>query len=306
MPTFDLFSKRQRRARGDIPEVFRYDELPGPLRVQIVHVLSDLLDVSPAFEQIRRGIYLKFHNTLAREYGEFVLSDEAQARQPDYRAAVYSFFLNTDDVDRALDVVELGVRLAFELQAQSVPYLRLTPDEGIAEINERFLDSGIGFQVEGATLIRTDSTFVHAEIVKPALLLLSEKGFDGANEEFLNAHEHYRHGRYKEAMTECLKALESTIKAICTLRKWKFENQASVKRLIDVVFENSLIPTELQSEFGALRATLESGVPTVRNRMSGHGQGAERVAVPGYIASYALHLTAATIVLLMEAHRGES
>jgi hypothetical protein len=43
--------------------------------------------------------------------------------------------------------------------------------------------------------------------------------FDGANEEYLKAHEHYRHRRNKECLTECLteclKAFESTMKIIC-------------------------------------------------------------------------------------------
>ncbi len=37
----DLFSKRQKRARGEMPDVFVYDDLPQPLRVQIVHIITD-------------------------------------------------------------------------------------------------------------------------------------------------------------------------------------------------------------------------------------------------------------------------
>ena len=57
--------------------------------------------------------------------------------------------------------------------------------------------------------------------VKPALVLLTAPEYKGAQAEFLAAHDHYRHGREKEAITECLKSLESAMKAICARRQWK-------------------------------------------------------------------------------------
>ena len=43
MAIFELFSKRQKALRGDIPDVYTYDDLPNALRVQIVHIWSDAL-----------------------------------------------------------------------------------------------------------------------------------------------------------------------------------------------------------------------------------------------------------------------
>jgi hypothetical protein len=73
------------------------------------------------------------------------------------------------------------------------------------------------------------------EAVKPALELLSDERFAGANAEFLEAHEHYRHGRHAECMNECLKAFESTLKIICKKQKWPFKDTDTAKALIDVV-----------------------------------------------------------------------
>jgi hypothetical protein len=56
----------------------------------------------------------------------------------------------------------------------------------------------------------------------------------------------------------------------------------------------------------ALRSTLESGVPTARNKLGGHGQGTEVVEVPEHIVSYALHLTASAIVFLAEAEKAST
>ena len=126
--------------------------------------------------------------------------------------------------------------------------------------------------------------------------------YKGANEEFLNAHQHYRKHRYKECMNDCLKAFESCLKGICKKRGWHYdEKRHTAKDLIDIVFDNELIPTYLESHFSALKSTLVSGLPTVRNREAGHGQGPEKIDVPEYLAAYALHLTASNILLLTKA-----
>ena len=91
-------------------------------------------------------------------------------------------------------------------------------------------------------------------------------------------------------------------KIICRRRGWQFDGEKhTAKALIDIVFKEGLIPDYLQSQFTALRSVLDSGVPTIRNRAGGHGAGVKRREVPGYLASYTLHLTAAAILFLAEA-----
>jgi hypothetical protein len=176
-------------------------------------------------------------------------------------------------------------------------------DAAIEELNARFREHGVGFQFTEGEIIRIDSELIHAEVVKPALALLHAKHFAGAQAEFLKAHEHYRHDNHKEALAECLKAFESAMKAICEKRKWKYDAKWSSKALIQACFDNGLIPAFWQQHFAALRSLLESGIPTARNRLGGHGQGAEVLEVPGYLVAHVLHMTAAAIVFLAEADR---
>ena len=141
-------------------------------------------------------------------------------------------------------------------------------------------------------------------MVKPALNFLSDPIYEGANEEFLKAHEYYRKRDYKGCMNNCLKAFESCLKSICDRRGWSYDAERSTaKDLIQIVFNNELIPTFMQSHFSALKSTLESGLPTTRNRKAGHGQGPKKIVVPEYIAAYALHLTASNILLLTKANK---
>ncbi|HDZ9157241.1 TPA: hypothetical protein RUY77_003519, partial [Vibrio cholerae] len=120
----------------------------------------------------------------------------------------------------------------------------------------------------------------------------------GARDEFLSAHTHYRNQRYKEALVDCLKSFESMMKAICEKRGWQFGKNDTAKKLINICLTNDLIPSYMQEQFSQFRALLESGVPTVRNKEGGHGQGAEIKNVSENMVSYTLHLTAANIVFL--------
>ena len=90
---------------------------------------------------------------------------------------------------------------------------------------------------------------------------------------------------------------------IFTKRKWAFHQTDTAKALIDVCLQNGLIPSYWQSHFTSLRSMLESSVPTARNKTSGHGQGVAVQTVPTYLASYVLHMTASTIVFLVNAEK---
>jgi hypothetical protein len=201
----------------------------------------------------------------------------------------------------ALDCVEL-IGKAIQGNPRSYEYAE-GRKSGISDINTRFKENGIGYQFENGQIIRTDSQYIHLEIIKPALKILSSSKYQGANDEFMRAHDCYRHGDFKQCLVECLKALESTIKVILLNRKISFSQSDNVKALIGSIFSNNIIPEYLVSHFTALRSTLESGTPTIRNKLGGHGQGEELKQVPEYMAAYALHLTAAGIVFLYNAEK---
>lgn len=303
MGVFDLFSKRQRRTRGEVPDVYVYDNLPHTLRVQIVHIVRDAFGVDHYDSQNAEKAYEFVKQTLCREYGVFELIEHPTSNMH----SIFNFFLQEASVERALDVVELCFKVINAFIADSHNYRyntdrKIEPEDAVAELNERFKENGVGYQFESNELIRIDSEFLHAEAVKPTLTVLRGTDFKGANEEFLLAHEHYRHGRHKECLVDSLKAFESTMKTICKLRGWTTQPGDTAKALIGTCFSNGLLPPYLESQFSSLRSLLESGVPTVRNKNGGHGQGVEPVAVPEYVARYALNLTATSILFLVEAN----
>ncbi|WP_175994709.1 STM4504/CBY_0614 family protein [Burkholderia vietnamiensis] len=303
MRVFDLFSKRQKRARGEFPDVYVYDELPNPLRVQIVHIIQDAFGIDHYQSDHVKNSYEFVKQALCREYGVFELVKHARSDQE----SVFNFFLNEESVERALDVVELSFKVIQVFIEGNWSYKhntdrKIEPADAVSELNERFKEHGIGYQFESGEIIRVDSEFLHAEAVKPTLAILRDKNFSGANDEFLKAHEHYRHGRYKECLVDGLKAFESTMKTICSLRGWSTQPTDTAKNLITTCMSNGLFPAYFDSQFSSIRSLLESGIPTVRNKNGGHGQGVAPVAVPEYLARYTLNLTATTILFMVEAH----
>jgi hypothetical protein len=199
-------------------------------------------------------------------------------------------------------VIDRSVRKLPDYQRNSWG-IRQLADDAIEELNHRFREAALGYQYEAGEIIRVDSQYVHAEVVKPALQLLSDPRFAGAQEEFLAAHTHYRAGEYKDCVTDALNAFESTLKAICDARGWQYAKGARASDLIKVARNNKLLPDYLDNSFDQLIATLQSGLPKVRNEAGAHGQGAAPRETPSYVAAYALHLAAAKIVLLVEAFK---
>lgn len=203
MAVFDLFSKRQKRARGETPDVYVYDKLPQPLRVQIIHIIRDAFGEDEYGTDQVHNAYGFVKQTLCQEFGVFELFKYSRSDED----SIFQFFLQEESTERALDVVELCFKVITTIQYNYKIRRKIYPDDAVSELNERFKEHGVGYQFESGEIIRVDSEFLHAEAVKPTLLILHDKRFKGANEEFLKAHEHYRHRRYKECLVESLKAL---------------------------------------------------------------------------------------------------
>lgn len=311
MATYDLYSKRQKRLRGEVPDIYTYDDIPNPLRVQIIHIWWDTLGRPEEYSQIGlRGSFNGYEyiiDTLCREYGVFRLADKETFVIRNYLEELVNFFLKEEAPERVLDAIEVSFRV-IDHKTRDYWYLQREDsseraDAGIKELNARFQEHGVGFQFIDGDIVRIDSQLIHTEVVKPALALLHGDEYAGAQAEFLKAYEHYRHGNTKETLNECLKVLESTLKVICDKRKWKYQPQATCSTLIQVCIDNGLIPTFWTQHFSALRSTLETGVPAARNKLGGHGQGSTIVDVPLHLVAYVLHLTAACVVFLVESER---
>jgi AbiJ N-terminal domain 4 len=307
MTIADLFSKRQQKTRPEVPDVHEYAQIPGSLRVQIAHILRDLFGHRVTYDlNCCVEAFGEIEQTLCGEYGLCILPTKLTdlTTTPDVR--VIDFLLREGDQEKVLDLVEVSFRLLTRLRLSPewqgrVPQEKF--DRAVTELNARFREYGIGYQYENGEIVKVESQFIHAQVVKPALALLRAEEYTQANAEFLKALEHYRKGETKDCLNECLKTFESTLKVICTKRKWAFKSKDTAKELIDLCLKNGLTPPLIHSHIRGVRATLARGIPTVSNRLSGRRQEVQLTDVPPHYASYMLHLTAATIQFLVESEK---
>ena len=299
MAIFELFSKRQKKLRGEVADVYQYTNIPNAFRVQVVHIVRDTIGEDSDYETEASKLYRLVHKTLCKEYGVFSLKQYPESNF----GAIFDYFLAERDHEKCLDIIEICFKLidgyirSNEWKFRGL--VKQSPDDAIEELNIRFKEAGLGYQFEAGELVKVDSQFIHSDVVKPTLQILGKnKSYNGANDEFLSAHEHYRHQRYKECLNDCLKSFESLMKAIHKKHSWQFNDTDTAKKLINSCLANNLVPEYLQNQFSSIRILLESGIPTIRNKEGGHGQGAEITKVPEYLASYTLHLTATNLLFL--------
>ena len=302
----DLFFKREKRKRDEYPDIYQYEDLPYKLKVQIVLIWSETIgadshyyEYEPKICKDNRELLEYVHKALVKELGVFELPAPNNLNSLNYFTKIGNFFLSSIETDIALSIVELMMHV-IEVFYDFYPE-KFDVKETLDELDQRFREHGVGYQYESGQIIRVDSEFIHAEAVKPALHLLSNPTYRGAQEEFLNAHEHYRHGRYDAALTDCLKAFESTMKIILDKHDWEYGKKDTSKRLIDCCLANELIPKFWTDHFNSLSNMLVSSICTPRNKLSGHGKGNNNIDVPEHLIQYVLHMTASTIVFLIKA-----
>lgn len=303
MPIVDLYSSRQASTKrpGD---VWSYDTIPKVLRVQVWNIVKGALGTSSNYDYDSAGIYALVRNEVSHEHGRDDLAGSRTA-QADVEMAVR----NEGNVLVWLDVVELSLRCIERFCGEFDPGDRERCDitipaaDAVTELNERFRRAGFGYRYERGKIFRVDTEFMHQEATLPALALLSDPRFAGADQEFRAAHDHLKAGEFKDCAVDALNALESTMKAICDAKDWKYEKGARATDLIKTLKGNGLFPGFADQSFDQLIATLKSGLPVVRNETGGHGQGAKPVEVAEYVGVYALNLAASKIRLLYDAFK---
>lgn len=306
---YETYSERQRNAEKNT-ELYQYDAVPDTLRVQVQQILRDA--IGPHVRGDPYGFRVPCHNpetwqfvhkTLCREFALHSLS------KAETQGLEVLQFLGACNAHQFIDSVELCARVIVRVISKWSPSERkhkgveLCSAEAIEELNYRFRKSGFGFQFVDGEAFRIDSELIHREAVEPALRILNVVGYEGARDEFLVAHRHYRAGDFEDSITQAAKAFESVLKITCDKHGWLYSPGARSSDLIKVVRSQGLWPEYLDNSFDQLLATLTSGLPKVRNERGAHGQGSISRRTPDYVAAYALHLSATKIVFITEASK---
>lgn len=291
------------RASGNFGDVYQYDTMPKTLRVQMQYIFRDALGQTYDTDAREPDQYwATIRKVVCEENGLNTLIEKKDPSQD-----ILDCLEAHPDVMLLLDVVEVGLRVidlacgTFELYERENRGIKRLAKVAVEDANTRMRQAAFGYEYASGKLIRIDSQIAHSEIVKPALQLLSDPRFDGAEKEYLSAYKHYRKSEFKPAIVHANSAFESVLKTICHLRNWPVTEGAVASGLLKVVRANGLTPDYLEKSFDQFATTLENGLPKVRNNAGGHGDGPKPKEVPRHIAAYALHLAATNIVMLVDA-----
>ena len=292
---FNLFSYRNRDITKE-PDIYNYDVFPEEFRNQFLHII---LGVCKVLQRSFPNSICAVCEIFAREKGlKCIYSHRYGERNS---GAAFEEYVSTCSDADFLDIMDLTFRAVVDnddvrdcFNANNRVYL-----DAINELNERLKRHNLGYEFSNGMIIKKTNKVTHETIVKPALKLLCDKDFRGAEDEYLNAWKQFMDGNNQGAILNAAKAFESFMKIICSKMHYSFDKEKdTAKKLLEHLKSNNFFPSYLENHLNALITTLESGAPTVRNKTAGHGQGEERISVPDDYATYVMNLVASNIVFL--------
>ena len=171
--------------------------------------------------------------------------------------------------------------------------------KAINEINDIFRIDRIGYEIVNGKIIIYGSEYLNDNVTKQTISLLNSSDFKGPLEEFEKALNHYLKKEYKDTIQEANNSFESTMKSILTKLGLKFDPQVdNASKLLQILYDNDVIYIHTQEFTNNLKKMLQ-GLPTIRNKQSGHGQGLDSIEIYKSYAGLSLHLAGSFIVFLI-------
>src|SRR3989338_2577418 len=286
----NLFGQKEEIDKKDY---FDYDKIPQETRQKVSFVIKENAYVV-GLDRI--GMWPERHEDLSnlryqicKHKGIPNINDEISDRD-----AINSWLIRCPVID-FLRTVEIFLHIRQNDNSQD-SFDRL--QKATQEINYILDIDKIGYEIVEGKIIRRDSKYLHKEAVRQTISLLHNHSFKGPLEEFENALSNYLEKDYKGAISEANKAYESTMKAILTKLGISYDPNDTASALIKKFYDNDLIFSHTESFTNNLNEILK-GLPTIRNRQGGHGQGLDPQEVDKSYAEFALHLCGSFIVFLI-------
>lgn len=270
----------------EVSDVFQYEEVSQKMRNRFIFITENAF--SNYYSHVVKEFWWNIINQIKIEMGVMLYANP-------FSHEVLEILLNLEDRE-CIYVFEL-IMGEFVESYSSTDFRNV--EDFISKVNKMFLENSFGYEFVSKHLIKVDRQFTHQEIRMGAIQLLHEVEFESASNEYMQAFTDYKNGNLKSSITNAGKAFESTMKIICENLRYPYKQSDTAKKLISTLMTKEFIPTYLQTHFSGVVNTLESGLPTVRNKHS-HGDGAIEVEVTDKVVRYALNLCATNIVLLVE------
>lgn len=165
------------------------------------------------------------------------------------------------------------------------------------KINQIFDLHDCAWRIADGEFFKLDSDFIGARITAQAHDNLAANGFAGASNEFAKARQELAQQDVKDAIIHAGKSFESVMKVMTTGTENANADQLIKAMLSQGYFDD--LPESIRKGFAE---QVMKPLPFLRNKLAGHGQGAQVVEVPPTYGELALQLAAAFHNFLVSKH----
>ena len=249
-----LYFERAKENRGEIPITFIYDKISDEVKTQIILEWSETNN-SAIYNWSKEIVY-----KLRKSLGRFKL-DSVTRYTPNYIDELNNFFLQSNNIDHSLTVIEEMLIFLNDNGYSSLIY----------RINERMRFAGIGYKHDGNFIHRVEDEIFDEEITQKTLGILAKKNYHQTRAHIINAYSELRVGQYDDALTDCCQALETAIKTRLKENKIDYEEKDSINYLLEIFKKQIVAPKFLETYFENLVEVIK-GVSIARNKEGGHGK----------------------------------
>lgn len=283
----DLYGQKE---EIDKKTFFSYDNIPNETRLKIFYVITENAyhfedGVRPFSQQKEEDLdYLRYQ--ICKHNGISNISNQHNGR-----SAIHEWLMDCSIRD-FLQTIEIFIDI--RIKDSSWDWKKRLSNT-ITEINEIFRIDKIGYEIVSGRFIRKDSEFLHEQVIKQTLNLLYTNEFNGPLKEFQKALDHYLVKEYKDTIQEANNSFESTMKSILTKLNISFSPDDSAETLLERLIKKEFVYKYTKSLF--------IGLPMIRNKQSGHGQGIDPKEVTQSYAELALNLAGTFIVFLISRYQ---
>ena len=283
----DLFGQKEEIAKKTF---LSYNNIPNETRMKVFYVIAEnayhFENEGPFSYPQREEDLDSLRYQICKHNGISKISN-----QYNERSAIHEWLMGCSIKD-FLQIIEIFIDIRIKDSSRDWQN-RLS--NTITEINEIFRDDKIGYEIVSGRFIRKDSEFLQEQVIKQTISLLYTNDFKGPLVEFQKALDHYIRKEYKDTIQEANNSFESTMKSILTKRNINFKQDANADLLLDYLKGNGVIYSYTKPLF--------QGLPTIRNKQSGHGQGIDPKEVNQSYAELALNLAGSFIVFLINRYQ---
>lgn len=307
-PIENLFTRRMKRNRGEVPDTYSY-EIPENVRRTII---GYVLDTNLSFDEGHFGRRYDELEQLAivldRQFGKSISGMVLEKDQ-------ILDFMSSCSTEEFLAALEILCKLKATNINKFTHYQTQALEKAnffISSTNKLFRLERIGYELVPAGLedlpfivVPFNSQYLHLETIKKPRELLHNKKFDGALDEFETALDKLRQEDYDGSVQEAINAYESTLKTILDIKGVSYNSGDKIPGLVNKVMEKLDLDSCFNDAFGRVWSLLSSGPNTIRNLEGvAHGQGSKVKKLKREYAEFVLRTVGTYIVFLIERLEG--